>query len=163
MLKTRDFAADLARDGKTAKEIKGSVQRVYGSKAILLDTIYHIINKIKTGKMMDDQRHFSSKKTKRSAATIAGVTAAVTEDTRCTIAELARDIGVSRGTVHTVVHDDLALVMKLACWASKLLLEGQKKEKMRMCKKIVADVYQDSLAYLDKVVTVDETMVSLHT
>jgi len=62
MRKGKEFAADLASNGKTGTEIKSSIQHAYIAKALHLTTINCIMNKIKTKKMTDDQRSFKSRK-----------------------------------------------------------------------------------------------------
>jgi hypothetical protein len=45
----------------------------------------------------------------------------------------------------------------------KLLSEDQNKERVRVCPDFVAAVRRGSMAMLDNIVTMDETMVSYHT
>ncbi len=50
-----------------------------------------------------------------------------------TCIDLATAHGVSYGTMHSILHDELGLVKKLAQWVPKLLSEEQKKERIRIC------------------------------
>jgi histone-lysine N-methyltransferase SETMAR len=163
MTKVRDFVAGLARAGKTYKEIKETTEAAYGDQALKKTQIYEVMKKVKAGKNTEDQRHLSAKKTKRTVNLVASVAAAVKEDARVSIQELASANGVSYGTIQTILHDDLGLSKKSARWVPKLLSDDQKEERVRTSTEFVAAVNRRSMAMLDNIVTMDETMVCYHT
>jgi histone-lysine N-methyltransferase SETMAR len=163
MTKVRDFVAGLARAGKGYAEIKKTVDAAFGDKALKKASIYFIMKKVKAGKNTDDLRHQNAKKTKRTANIVAAVAADIKEDRRLSVKELASSHGVSYGTMFKILHDDLGLVKKSARWVPKLLSDDQKKERVRTCTEFVAAVNRRSMAMLDRIVTMDETMVSYHT
>jgi hypothetical protein len=90
MTGVRDFVAGLARAGKGFKEIQETVNAAYGDLALKRGAIYSILRKVKAGKNTKDQRHLNKKKTKRTAALIAAVAAAVHKDGRIGIQDLPR-------------------------------------------------------------------------
>jgi len=163
MTAVRDFVAGLARAGKGFKEIQETVNAAYGDLALKRGAIYSILRKVKAGKNTKDQRHLNPKKTKRTAALIAAVAAAVHEDGRIGIQDLAMANEVSFGTIYNILHDDLGLVKKSARWVPKLLNEEQKQERVRTCTNFIAAAQRNSMAMLDRIITMDETMVSFHT
>lgn len=163
MSTVHDFVAALARAGKGFAEIQDTTRKAYGDLALKKTAIYDIIKKVRDGKPTADQRHCNAKKTKRSPDVVAAVAAAVKEDARRTVDQLALMVGVSHGTILNILHDDLGLVKKTARWVPKLLTAEQKKERVRVCNKLIAAVNRDSKAMLARVVTMDETMVSFHT
>jgi hypothetical protein len=61
------------------------------------------------------------------------VVANVNADCIFTCMDLVTAHGVSYGTIHNNLHDELGLVKKLARWVPKLLSEEQKKEGIRIC------------------------------
>jgi histone-lysine N-methyltransferase SETMAR len=65
--------------------------------------------------------------------------------------------------MHNTLHEELGLVKKLARWVPKILSEDQKKERVRICTEFVTPVHCHSMAMLDNIMTMDETMVSYHT
>ncbi len=83
--------------------------------------IYNILKKVKAGETTDDQRHLDAKKTKRTQDIIAAVAADVNADRRVMCMDLATAHGVSYGTMHNILHQELGLVKKSARWAPKLL------------------------------------------
>ena len=163
MTRVRDFVADLARAGKDYLEIKKTVEAAYGDKALKKTAIYAIIKKVKKGETTADQRPLNSKKTVRTPALIASVAAAVEDDRRVSIEALAAAHGTSVSTIHAVLHDDLGLEKKSARWVPKLLNDDQKHQRVEVCSEFVKAVQRHSLAMLDSIVTMDETMVCYHT
>jgi histone-lysine N-methyltransferase SETMAR len=65
--------------------------------------------------------------------------------------------------MHNILHQELGLVKKSARWVPKLLSEDHKKERVRICTEFVAAVHRRSMAMMDNIVMMDETMVSYHT
>ena len=65
-----DFVVDLARTGKSCKEIKQTVNSVYLDKSMTRKQIYNILKHVKYGKNTDDQRHFNAKKTKQTLSLV---------------------------------------------------------------------------------------------
>ena len=159
----RDFVAGLARAGKSYVEIKTTVDSAFGDKTLSKASIYKIVKKVKAGKNTSDQRHLNAKKTKRTKPLVASVAADIASNARANIKDLALAHGVSYGTIVNILHEDLGLVKKSARWVPKLLSEAQKQERVRVCSQFVTAVHRKSLAMLDDIVTMDETMVSFHT
>ncbi len=162
MTKVCDFVAGLARAGKSANKIKILTDAAFGDKSLTKTTIYNILKKVKAGETTDDQRHLNAKKTKRTHI-IATVAADVNADWQVTCRDLATAHGVSYGTMHNILHEELGLVKKSARWVPKLLSEDQKKERVRICTEFVTASHRRSMAIMDNIVTMDETMVSYHT
>ena len=109
---------DLAKGGKSFGDIKKLLDDVYGDKALKKTQIYKILKQVKMGK---NRRGFTKQKTKMTADLIASVAAAVAEDRRVSIQDLARAHGTSYGTISRILHSQLGLVKKLARWVPKLL------------------------------------------
>jgi histone-lysine N-methyltransferase SETMAR len=65
--------------------------------------------------------------------------------------------------MHNILHVELGLVRKSACWVHKLLSVEQKEERVRICSKFVAVFDCSSMAMLDQIITMDEMMVSYRT
>ena len=163
MTAVREFVAGLARAGKSFKEIEETVKAAYGDKALTRSAIYKIIKLVKAGKPTEDQRKNNAKKNVRNQWLIAPVSAAVGYDARVNIRDIAAANGVSYGTIFNILHKDLGLSKKSARWVPKLLTDAQKEQRVLSSNKFIAAVYRRSLAMLDNIITMDETMVSFHT
>ncbi len=85
---------------------------------------------VKTGEMTGTSSTKMQIKMKR---TLDIVVANVNADCIFTCMDLVTAHGVSYGTMHNILHDELGLVKKLARWVPKLLSEEQKKEQIRIC------------------------------
>ncbi len=103
------------------------------------------------------------KKTKRIDDVVAAVAAAVETDRRLTIRELAGMLGLTFATVQSTLTVDLGLVKKSTRWVLKLLSSDQKEERVKRSEYFLQLLRQRSLAFLDNIVTMDESAVSFHT
>jgi hypothetical protein len=100
------FVVDLAKGGKSFGDIKKLADDVYGDMALKKTQIYEILKRVKMGKNTDNRRGFTKQKT---ADLIASVAAAVTEDRRVSIQDLARAHGTSYSTISRILHSHLGL------------------------------------------------------
>ena len=161
MGKVIDFMAGLARAGKDFSEIEDTVKKSFGDKSVNRATIYRIMKSVKNGKNTDNQCKFNATKIKRNQSLIAVVATAVEEDRQVIIVDLAGAHGVSHGTIFNIIHDNLGLVKKSS--VPKLFSAEQKLERVRISTSFVAAVCCQSLAMLNQIVTMDETLVSYPT
>jgi hypothetical protein len=65
------FVVDLAKSGKSFREIQDMVSIVYGDKSLKKTAIYNIMKKVKEGKNAEDLRGINTPKHVRSADVIA--------------------------------------------------------------------------------------------
>jgi hypothetical protein len=130
MTEVRNVVAALARAGKGCKEIKLLVDAAYGDTAMSKSQINRIIKAVKEGKNTADQRHSSTKKTKRTGDVLASIAAAIEEDWRKMVRELAATHGLPIGTIHAILKEDLGLVKKSTRWVPKLLSSEQMEERV---------------------------------
>jgi hypothetical protein len=68
----------------------------------------------------------------------------------------------SFGTIIHILHIVLGLVKKFAYWMSKLLSQGQKKERVRCSKAIINLIQNHRKPILGFVITMDKLTTSLH-
>ncbi len=88
------------------------------------------------------------KKTKQTLDIVAAFVANVKTDRQVTCMDLATAHGVSYGTMHNILHEELELVKKTARWMDLHVF--------------VAPVNCHSMLMLDNIVMMDESMVSYH-
>ena len=139
------------------------VDSAYGVKSLSNSQINHIIKAVKEGKNTSDQQHSNGKKMTRTADIIAAVAAAVEEDRRITVRQLASRFGLTVGTTHAILTEDLGLFKKSARWVPKLLSPDQKQKRVELSADFLKLVRRHSAAVLNNIVTVDESAVSFHT
>jgi histone-lysine N-methyltransferase SETMAR len=163
MTRVRNFISDLLRAGVSVKEAKKLADNAYGEKALKTRAIYKIFKQIKEGKNTDDKRRFNSKKTIRTAELIASIAADVEADRRICVKTLASAYGVSAGTVFNILHEELGLVKKSARWVPKLLSPEQMERRVETSAAFVKMVQDKGRGILGKIITMDESAVSMHT
>jgi len=158
MTRVHDFVVDLAKGGKSFGDIKKLVDDVYGDKALKKTQIYEILQRVKMGKNTDDRSGFTQQKTKMTAKLlIASVAAAVSEDRRMSIQDLAR----AHGTISRILHSQLGLIKKSACWVPSCCRRSRRR--VRTLKEFVKLVQTKGWSVLDRINTMDESSVSMHT
>ncbi len=62
MTRAHDFVVDLAKAGKSFREIQDMVSIVYGDKSLKKTAIYDIMKKVKEGKNAEDLRGINTPK-----------------------------------------------------------------------------------------------------
>lgn len=163
MTRVRNFVADLAKAGKGVADIKKLVDAAYEDKSLSLSQIYRIVKLVRAGGNAEDQRRFNPKKTARTGDLVASVAAAVSENRRLTVRAIAKDLLASKDTVHRILKDSLGLSKKSARWVPKLLSPEQKDRRVATSTALVQLIQDKGRSFLDKIITMDETAVSLHT
>ncbi len=123
---------DLAKGRKSFGDIKKPVDNVYGDKALKKTQIYEILKQVEMGK---NRRGFTKQKTKMTDNLIASVAAAIAENRRVSIQDLARDHGTLYGTISSILHSQLGLVKKSARWVPKPVVHTAKVVHQFMAKK----------------------------
>jgi hypothetical protein len=164
MTRVQDFVADLARAGKSFSEIKKkTVEAAYGDRSLSSSQLYCIIKQARAEKDTEDQRHLNPKKTVHTVTLIASVAAAVAADRRIDTRSLAAAHGVCLRTICRILKEDLGLVKKSARWVPKLLSQVQKEDRVRISQEFVDAVERSGLSMLDRIITMDGTLVSSFT
>ncbi len=84
----------------------------------------------------------------------------VQEDRRVNCKDLASAHGISNGTMHNILRDDLGLVKKSARWVPKSSARSRSRSQ---CGPAGTSSPPSSATMLQNIVTMDETIVSYHT
>ena len=166
MTRERDFAAALAKTKHSPNDVHRLVNEAFPDSGLSLRTCQRICHDILAGKTLDemqDKRKFNAVKTRRTEDVVELVRADIEEDRRITIKFLARRYTMSKSTMHALVTDQLGLAKKSARWIPKLLSEEQMEERVRCSAAFLKLARNPKVKFLDSVVTMDESAVSLHT
>ena len=163
MTRVHDFVCDLSKAGKSIREIMEIVEAAYPGKGLSLSQVYRLIKAVKEGKETKDMRGKDETKTIRTPHFIESVKADVEANRRTSVHQLAEWHAVSVGTIYNVLHGDLGLSKKSARWVPKLLSDEQKRVRIQ-CSRAFVDRYErEGDAFLDKIITMDESAVAYHT
>ncbi len=83
----------------------------------------------------------------------------VEQDRRTNVRDLASNSGLSNGTVHAILHDDLGLRKKVIRWAQRLLSDERKQKHLRMARDIKKSAFHQGQRFLKSVIILDETFL----
>ena len=88
---------------------------------------------------------------------IALVEAALEEDRRLAISDIAETVSISIGSAHSILHDRLGLRWVSARWVPKPLAPEQKLERVRQCSSLQFLLEEYGGDFWFRIVTTDET------
>ena len=80
------------------------------------------------------------------------------DDRRITINEIVGEVGISTGSVHTILTEDLAMRRVSAKFVPKLLVEQQKQLRLKIAQDLLDCANSDS-DFMKTIITGDETWV----
>ncbi len=89
------------------------------------------------------------------------IDAKLQEDHRKTLRQLSAEVGILESTVHKVIKKDLKLSKKAAKHVPRVLTEEQRRHRMNLSE-INLECVRSEKHFLDKVITGDETWISLY-
>jgi len=145
--------------GDSQVEIIRKIQRVFGDDAMGITQIKEWYNRFKYGRTsVESDARSGRPSTSRSDELIDQVRTLVMQDRRVTILELAKEVGISSGSVHSILTDDLALRAVSAKFVPKLLTMEQKQLRLEVAQDMPDSVNSDS-EFLNIVATGDESWV----
>ncbi len=111
MTRVKDFVCDLSSAaGKTAEEIKETVDTAIGECSLSLVQIYRNVAEAKVGQDTTEKRVDGSAMRLRTDVIILVVEAFVKEDSHMTSRESADKVDLTTGTVNRTFHDELGPV-----------------------------------------------------
>ena len=96
--------------------------------------------------------------TSRKEEVVEEVHRKVMEDRRLTVREIAADVGISTGSVHSILTEDLCLRRVSAKFIPKLLTE-QQKELRKESSQDMLDIANHDPQFMETIITGDETGV----
>lgn len=150
----------LTKQGKNQKTIKVEMDAVYGESAPSLSTIQKWSSEFKRGRtsIEDDPRpgrpvYAACQENKEKVEKI------ILEDARVKIRSIADKTGLSVGTVHTVIHEQLNMSKVSARWVPRMLTPHQKQTRVACCSDFMGLCGENVDAILKRIVTGDETWV----
>ncbi|KAJ8959421.1 hypothetical protein NQ318_022111 [Aromia moschata] len=76
-----------------------------------------------------------------------------------TLEETARSVGISNGSVHSIIHDKFDFGKVSTRWVTQLLIPNQKSVRFEVCQRFLARYEDVGKGLLNRIVTCDETWV----
>lgn len=150
----------LTKEDQRPTDIHQRMVRVYGDHAPSYATVKRWSAEFRRGRqsLEDDPR--SGRPTE--ATTIEKCTAVeelVMENRRIKVTEIAQQLGISSGTVETILHLRLGMT-KVSCrWVPKMLTPEMKQTRVTICKELLDWYAGDLDNFFTRIITGDETWI----
>lgn len=150
----------LHLQGKEARQIYDEMFAVYGNECPSYETVKLWKRQFRCGRTsLDDDQRGGRPSTSTTDDKVAQVEQLVLQNRRITMSELVVEVGISSGSVSSILHDDLNMSKVSARWVPRLLTPFQKEERRRCSAELLAMCSADENAFFDRLVTMDESWV----
>ena len=145
--------------GKTGKEIHGELADVYGSSVPSYAQFKFLVGEFKRGRMsLEDKARSGRPLDATDEEMYKKVRDLVYSDKRIQVEEIAQVLGISHGSVSTILHDRLGMRKLTARWVPKSLSDEQMATRTSVCSALLKR-FRSKDDFLLRLVTVDETLV----
>ncbi|XP_064118966.1 protein GVQW3-like [Macrobrachium nipponense] len=122
--------------GDTQVQTSQKIHQAFSDEAMGITQIKEWYNRFKQGQTSDKSKPWSGRpSTSRNEEFVENVCRIVEDDRRITIKEITEEVGISTGSAHTILTEDLAM-RRVSKFVPKLLVEQQK----QLCLKIAQDL-----------------------
>ena len=144
--------------GKTGKEIHGELVDVYGSSAPSYAQVKFWVGEFKRGRTsLEDEARSGRPLDATDEEMCKKVRDLVYYDRRIQVEEIAQALGISHGSLSTILHDRLGMRKLTAHWVPKSLSDEQMATRASVCSALLKR-FRSKDDFL-RLVTVDETWV----
>ena len=92
-----------------------------------------------------------------NAGTVAAVKSLIEEDRRLTVSDISTKVGVSYGSVHSILRNQLKMSKVHARWVPRLLKNAEKERRVQDSLSFLRQYERHGDAFLDRIITTDET------
>ena len=144
--------------GKTGKEIHGELADVYGSAPSYAQVKFWV-GEFKSGRTsLKDEARSGRPLDATDEEMCKKVRDLVYSDRQIQVKETAQALGISHGSVSTILHDRLGMRKLTARWVPKSLSDEQMATRASVCSALL-NCFRSKDGFLLRLVTVDETWV----
>lgn len=145
--------------GDTQAQTILKIQQAFGEDAMGVTQIKEWYNRFKDGRTSVNSEPRSGRpSTSRNDEVIDQVRVLVMEDRRITVRELATEVGISIGSVHSILTEHLAMRRVAAKFVPKNLTDEQKELRLEVAQDMLECIQNDP-NFLKTVITCDESWV----
>ena len=134
--------------GKTGKEIHGELADVYGSSALSYAQVKFWVGEFKRGRTsLEDEARSGRPLDATDAEMCKKVRNLVYSARRIQVEEIAQALGISHGSVSTILHDSLGMRKLTARWVPKSLSDEQMATRASVCSALLKRLGQKMIFF----------------
>ena len=148
------FCCKLA---KTPTETVALLQQAYQEKALSRARVFEWHKRFREGREdVDDEEGRWRPNSSVNDDTMAAVEQVLHENPRLSVGNVAVTVGISKGSCHQILKEELGLSRVCARWFPRLLSPEMKASRVASCEDNLHRRFQEGIAFLKKIVTGDE-------
>lgn len=146
--------------GTKGVEILNTLQSVCGKDALPKTTVYRWIDQFKEGRNEVEIKHSPGRPVDATASeNVEKIKELLNTDRRLTCEEVAREVGISRGSAHTILTTNLNMRRIAARWVPHCLSDDQKTGRMDIAQNLLDRYKNEGDSFLNRIVAIDETWI----
>ena len=159
-LEIRKYILARCNLGVSRDIISEEVTRLFGESAVSKKTVYRWVSRFNHGRQsISDDKHSGRPTYAVTNSNISKIRELLKIDGRLTVREIANTIGISTGSVFTILKSKLNFKKICARWIPHILTKEQKNERLQKCQKLLKMYNKMGHRQLSELVTGDETWV----
>ena len=149
--------------GKSASEIYQTLQVPSLSSVLSKDSIFRWAREFKNGKTgISDGRGKTTPRKVNTKSKINAVQAIIEEDSRVSVEQVAKRVGISSGSAWKILHEDLGLRKLSARWIPHILSDENKRVRLQCAQDLLSKYENAGSRRLSEIVTGDETWMHFY-
>lgn len=146
----------LVLEGQSPSNIYEPMVAVHGDHVPSCTTDFEWVRRFKSGQLkIQDGLKCGRPITATEDQISKAVECLIIEDRRITIQELADALGISTGTIHGIIHEQLHMTKVSSGWVPYLLTPDQRHERVQTCQELLARYSIEGNDFLFRIVTGD--------
>ena len=156
----RAYIKARSKLGCSLKKLMTEIFTAFGPSCVSYDTVRRWKKKFESG--VESIKHASKSGRPKSASRkeiVSKIKEIIEGDARFTVCDIARKVGISLSTVHLILKKPLKVRKISARWVPHLLTDEQKRQRVKVAKKLLQMFPKNDKKQFANVVTGDETWV----
>lgn len=145
---------------KTPSEIHQEMLAVYKEECPSYDVVKHWCKQFKCGRVsVLDEPRSGRPSTSHTEDMVKEVENLIQQDRRISITQIVNVVGISRGSIADIIHNELHMTKVSARWIPRLLTPVQKAHRVTSCQEMLDMCNTDEEKFFSRVVTMDESWI----
>ena len=156
----RAYIKARSKLGRSLKKLMTEISTAFGPSCVSYDTVRRWKKKFESGvESIKNAPKSGRPKSASRKEIVSKIKEIIEEDARFTVRDIARKAGISLSTVHLILKKHLKVRKISARWVPHLLTDEQKRQRVKVAKKLLQMFPKYDKKQFANVVTGDETWV----